>query len=377
VGFKEDKVLLMALGDMEQIAPGSEVFPTGESQMVPVSHALKGRVLDALGQPLDGKGLVRAEQYYPAHQAPPDALDRKRISEPLQTGVRVIDSTCTVGVGQRMGIFAGSGVGKSTLIGMIAKMTSADVNVIALVGERGREVREFIEGELGPAGLARSVIIVATSDQPALLRARAAMVATSIAEYFRDHGQNVLFMMDSVTRYAMAMREIGLAVGEPPTTKGYTPSVFARLPQLLERTGYGSRGAITGSYTFLVEGDDMNDPVADTVRSILDGHLVLSRKIASANQYPAIDVLESLSRLMKQVASDEHKQKAGRLREILQTYKEAEDLLNIGAYQAGSNPKIDEAVQLIDAVRSFLKQDTEELSSFDETVAKLIEVIPG
>lgn len=375
VGFKEDKVLLMPLGSVEQISPGSEVYPTGESQVIPVSSQLCGRVLDGLGRPLDGKGPIYPDQYYPVNRPPPEALSRQRILDPLPTGVRAIDGTCTLGKGQRMGIFAGAGVGKSTLIGMIAKMSSADINVIALVGERGREVREFIERDLGPEGLARSVVVVVTSDQPALLRARGALTATSIAEYFRDRGKNVLFMMDSVTRFAMALREIGLAVGEPPTTKGYTPSVFAKLPMLLERTGNSSEGSITSLYTILVEGDDMNDPVADTVRSILDGHIVLSRRIASANHYPAIDVLESLSRLMKEVVSKEHLSRAGKLRDLLQAYKEAEDLINIGAYSPGANPKVDEAVKSHGTIVDFLKQDFEESVAFDEMLEQLSQAL--
>lgn len=376
VGFKQDKVLLMALGEMERIAPGAEVFPTGDTHLVALTPALCGRVLDALGNPIDGKGPIIAEQYYPATQAPPEALSRPPISAILPTGVRAIDATCTVGEGQRIGIFAGSGVGKSTLMGMIATKSEADINVIALVGERGREVREFIENELGSEGLSRSVVVVATSDQAALLRARAADVATSIAEYFRNQGKKVVLMMDSVTRYAMALREIGLAVGEPPTTKGYTPSVFAKLPKLLERSGRSGKGAITGIYTILVEGDDMNDPVADTVRSILDGHIVLSRQLASANHFPAIDVLESLSRLMKSIVDPQLNHKAGRLRDILQTYKEAEDLVNIGAYVAGSNPKVDEALRLIANIRTFLRQGSDVGAPWDETVAQLCEVIP-
>lgn len=375
VGFKDEKVLLMPLGEIALIAPGSEVFPTGEVHLVPVSRALVGRVVDGLGQPIDGKGPIRAERYYPVTAPPPDALKRERIQHVFQTGVRAIDGLCTSGVGQRFGIFAGSGVGKSTLMGMIAKMSDAEVNVIALVGERGREVREFIERELGPEGLARSVVVVVTSDQSALLRARGPNVATAIAEYFRDCGKRVLFMMDSVTRYAMALREIGLAVGEPPTTKGYTPSVFALMPKLLERAGNSDKGSITGIYTTLVEGDDMNDPVADTVRSILDGHIVLSRRMASANHYPAIDVLESLSRVMVDVVDSEHTRSAGKMRDLLQTYREAEDLINLGAYSAGSNPKIDEAVRLIDSINAFLKQKGEEHASFDETKEQLLKII--
>lgn len=356
VGFKDKKVLLMSLGEMTLIAPGAEVCPTGEVPMVPVSKALCGRVIDALGNPIDGKGPIASSRYYPLHSSPPKALQRRRIAEPLHTGIRAIDGTCTAGEGQRFGIFAGAGVGKSTLLSMVAKMSTADINVIALIGERGREVREFIERDLGPEGLARSVVVVVTSDEAALLRTKGASTATAIAEYFRDCGKNVVLMMDSVTRYAMALREIGLAVGEPPTTKGYTPSVFAMLPKLLERAGNSERGSITGIYTILVEGDDLNDPVADTVRSILDGHIVLSRRLASANHYPAIDILASLSRVMREIVSEEHTQLAGQLRDLLQTYSEAEDMINIGAYSPGTNSKIDEAITRIEAIRAFLKQ---------------------
>lgn len=375
VGFRDSQVLLMPFGEMARIAPGSEVFPTGEVHLVPVSRSLVGRVVDGLGEPIDGKGPLRAERYYPVTAAPPDALKRQRIHQVFETGIRAIDGLCTAGVGQRIGIFAGSGVGKSTLMGMIAKMSAADVNVIALVGERGREVREFVERELGPEGLARSVVVVVTSDQSALLRARGPNVATAIAEYFRDQGKRVLFMMDSVTRYAMALREIGLAVGEPPTTKGYTPSVFALMPKLLERAGNSDRGSITGIYTTLVEGDDMNDPVADTVRSILDGHIVLSRSLASANHYPAIDVLESLSRVMTDVADGKHIQRASIMRDLLQTYREAEDLINIGAYASGSNAKIDEAIGLIQQMNDFLKQRGDEQCGFEGTVELLERII--
>jgi flagellum-specific ATP synthase len=366
VGFKEDKVLLMCLGSLTQIAPGAEVCPSGEVPMVAVSMALCGRVIDALGRPLDGKGPISVNQYYPLEAPPPKALQRRRINKQFHTGVRALDGTCSAAYGQRFGIFAGAGVGKSTLLSMVAKMSEADINVIALIGERGREVREFIERDLGPEGMARSVVIVVTSDEPALLRVKGAATATAIAEYFRDHGKDVVLMMDSVTRYAMALREIGLAVGEPPTTKGYTPSVFAALPKLLERAGNSDRGSITGVYTILVEGDDLNDPVADTVRSILDGHIVLSRKLASANHYPAIDVLGSLSRVMKEVVDSNSVELAASLRELLQTYTEAEDLINIGAYTAGSNPAIDAAIAHIDSIRGFLRQGHDERISAGE-----------
>ncbi len=367
VGFKESKVLLMSLGERAHIAPGAEVYPTGEIHRVAVAQSMCGRILDALGNPIDGKGQIRVEKYYPVTAIPPDILSRQRITEVLSTGIKSIDGMCTAGVGQRFGVFSGSGVGKSSIMGMIARMSSADINVIALIGERGREVREFIERDLGTEGLKRSVIVVATSDQAALLRAKGANVATAIAEFFRDQGHNVVFLMDSITRYAMALREIGLAVGEPPTTKGYPPSVFALLPKLLERAGTSHNGAITGIYSILVEGDDLNDPIADTVRSILDGHVVLSRKLATAHHYPPLDVLQSLSRVMKDVVDVEFFALAGRIRDLMQTYKEAEDLINIGAYAPGSNPKIDAAILSIDNIRSFLKQDTREGYSFEET----------
>ncbi|MBB65425.1 MAG: flagellar protein export ATPase FliI [Waddliaceae bacterium] len=367
VGFKDNKVLLMTLGEMRRIAPGSEVYPTGDVHMVSVGEALCGRVIDAMGNPIDGKGPIARKKLYPVEAAPPEALKRNRIRDVLRTGVRAIDGTCTAGKGQRFGIFAGSGVGKSTLMGMIAKMSEADINVIGLIGERGREVREFIERELGPEGLAKSIVVVVTSDQPALLRARGPNVATAIAEYFRDQGKNVVLMMDSITRYCMALREIGLAVGEPPTTKGYTPSVFAMMPKVLERAGNSDKGSITGIYTILVEGDDMNDPIADTARSILDGHIVLSRKLAAANHFPAISVLDSLSRVMSDVGSSDLIDHAGNLRDLLQVYAEAEDLINIGAYAAGSNSKIDRAIDRIDKIKEFLQQKSDEHTAFEET----------
>ena len=375
VGFKEDKVLLMCLGEMTMIAPGAEVYPTGEVLMIPVSEAMCGRVLDAMGNPIDGKGPIPIEKYYPVMSPPPHVLRRRLITEVLETGIKAIDATCTAGKGQRLGIFSNAGVGKSILLGMIAKTSTADINVIALIGERGREVREFIERDLGPQGLARSVVVVVTSDQAALLRTKGAHAATAIAEYFRDMGKNVIFMMDSITRYAMALREIGLAVGEPPTTRGYTPSVFAMLPKLLERAGTSDKGAITGIYTILVSADETNDPVADTVRALLDGHIVLNRKLASANHYPAIDVLESLSRVMVNITTPEFYQRSSRLRNILQVYKEAEDLINIGAYVPGSNPQIDEATRLIVRIRTFLKQGMNETFSIGETQKLLKEIV--
>ena len=372
VGFRGDSVLLMPFGNLGDVCLGSEVVATGSPLRVRVGHALLGRVLDGLGRPLDGKGPIDAERRVTVTGAPPHPLTRKRISEPLALGVRAMDGLLTCGSGQRIGIFAGSGVGKSTLLGMIARNTSADVNVIALIGERGREVRDFLEKDLGEEGLKRSVVIVATSDQVAVARLRGAQVASSIAEYFRDAGLNVMLMMDSVTRVAWAQREIGLAAGEPPTTRGYTPSVFAVLPSLLERSGTSVTGSITGLYTVLVEGDDMNEPVADTVRGILDGHIVLSRALAAQNHYPAIDVLSSVSRLMPEVATKEHRAAAGKLRDVLATYKSAEDLINIGAYADGSNPRIDFAKSKIDDANGFLKQAVDDTAPFDGTVDRLV-----
>lgn len=374
VGFRGNRVLLMPLGELQGIAPGFLVTAQREPFRVPVGLGLLGRVLDGLGNPLDGGGSLQAEGTRPASGSPPKPLERQRIREPLYTGIRAIDALLTCGKGQRMGIFAGSGVGKSVLMGMIARNTSAQVNVIALVGERGREVREFIEKDLGPEGLSRSVVVAVTSDQPALIRIKGALVATAIAEDFRDRGCDVLLMMDSVTRLCMAQREIGLAIGEPPTTRGYTPSVFAMLPRLLERSGPAARGSITGMYTVLVEGDDMNEPVADAVRSILDGHIVLSRKLAARNHYPAIDVLESISRLALQVSEPAQKQAAAKVLEHLAVYRDAEDLVNIGAYVKGSNPRIDLAMKKIDALTAFLKQDIEDKGDPQATCQRLLEL---
>lgn len=374
VGFREDRVLLMPLGELSGIGPGSEVTATGKPLQVGVGPGLLGRILDGLGQPIDGGDPPPIEQFYSIQGNVPSPLERQRIDEPLQLGVRAIDGLLTCGKGQRVGIFAGSGVGKSTLLGMMARNTSADINVIALVGERGREVREFLERDLGPEGLKRSVVVVATSDQPALVRIKGAMVATSIAEYFRDQGYDVLFMMDSVTRFAIAQREVGLAIGEPPATRGYTPSVFATLPRLLERTGPGANGTITAFYTVLVEGDDMNEPIADTVRGILDGHIVLSRALAEQQHYPAIDVLASVSRLMTEITSPEHRKLAGHFRSLMAVYKDAEDLINIGAYVKGSNPRIDLAIQLIDGFREFLQQGVNEKAIWDDTYELLQKV---
>lgn len=374
VGFRESRTLLMPFGPVTEIRPGCQVIATGSQLRVPVGRGLLGRVLDGLGNPLDGKGPVAFESEISASGEPPHPLSRRRITENLSLGVRAIDGLLTVGRGQRMGIFAGSGVGKSTLLGMMARNTSADVNVIALIGERGREVRDFLEKDLGEEGLARSVVIVATSDQVPVVRLRGAQVATGIAEYFRDLGLDVLLMMDSVTRVAWAQREIGLASGEPPTTRGYTPSVFAVLPQLLERSGTSAKGSITGLYTVLVEGDDMNEPIADTVRGILDGHIVLSRDLAARNHYPAIDVLSSVSRLMPEITTKDRRACAGSMRDVLATHKASEDLINIGAYAHGSNPRIDFALTKIDEVTAFLRQQVDERTDFDGAGAALQEM---
>jgi flagellum-specific ATP synthase len=369
VGFREGRALLMPLGELRGIGPGAKVMATGEEFKVQVGDHLLGRVIDGLGRPIDGRGPIKSKTYYPVYNSPPDPITRKKVENPIATGIRSIDGPLTVGKGQRMGIFSGSGVGKSTTLGMIARNTSADVNVIALIGERGREVRDFIEKDLKKEGLKRSVVVAATSDQPALIRRMGAFVATSIAEYFRDKGNDVMLMMDSVTRFAMAQREIGLAIGEPPTTKGYTPSVFGLLPKLLERAGTTpQKGSITGLYTVLVEADDMNEPISDSVRAILDGHIVLSRALAAQSQYPPVDLLESVSRCMIDITTPEHKKAANRMKEILSTYKNAEDLINIGAYVKGSNPSIDYAVEKIGGVREFLNQGIDEKTEYSETV---------
>ncbi|MGP4068045.1 flagellar protein export ATPase FliI [Halobacillus sp. B29] len=365
VGFNQENILLMPYKEMRDISPGSLVEATGEPMKVKAGTGLIGKILDATGQPLDGRALPKGLTMYPTDQSPPNPLSRPTIKEPIQVGVRAIDSLLTVGKGQRVGIFAGSGVGKSTLMGMISRNSSADLNVIALIGERGREVREFIENDLGEEGLKRSIVIVATSDQPALMRTKGAYTATAISEYFRDLGYNVNLMMDSVTRFAMAQREIGLATGEPPTTKGYTPSVFALLPKLLERTGTSSKGTITAFYTVLVDGDDMNEPVSDTVRGILDGHFVLDRNLAEQGQFPAINILRSISRVMKQITSDEHKQSAERLRALLARYEENSELIQIGAYKKGSSKDIDQAIHYHPSIINFLKQGVQEPSSFE------------
>jgi flagellum-specific ATP synthase len=372
VGFRDNRVLSMILGDAAKIGPGSEIVATDRALSANVGEELLGRVIDGLGRPIDGKGPIVTREVRSIYNAPPNPLERQRITRPIVTGIRSIDTLLTCGIGQRVGIFAGSGVGKSVTLGMIARNTSADINVIALVGERGREVAEFMDHELGEEGLRRSVVVVATSDQAALIRLKAAFMATTIAEYFRDRGVNVMLLMDSVTRLAMAQREVGLAIGEPPTTKGYTPSVFAMLPKLLERAGNARKGSITGMYTVLVEGDDMSDPVADAVRSILDGHIVLARRLASAGHYPAVDVLESISRVMPAVTTEEHRNAAHRLVDMMATYREAEDLINIGAYVKGSNPRIDEALRNWDRIRGFLRQKADESTAFDASIEQLI-----
>jgi flagellum-specific ATP synthase len=376
VGFKDDRVLLMPYGENEGIAPGSVVRSQKRGMTIQVGPEILGRVLNGLGEPIDGKGSLPPGTLRHINTNPPQAMSRKVITDVICTGIKAIDGLITTGSGQRVGIFAGSGVGKSVLLAMIARNTNADINVIALIGERGREVKEFIERDLGEEGLKRSVIVVATSDQASLVRKMGAFIATAIAEYFRDQGKKVMFMMDSVTRFAMAQREIGLAVGEPPASKGYTPSVFSLLPKLLERAGNcEGEGSITGLYTVLVEGDDMNDPIADSVRSIIDGHIVLNRLFAARNHYPAIDVLSSVSRLMKEIVSDEEFDNAGRFRDILATYREAEDLVNIGAYVAGSNPRIDEALKKIDAINAFLRQGINANFTYQETLALIKEIV--
>lgn len=378
VGFRDSKALLMPLGELRGLGPGSLIRVRQDSATLAVGSGLLGRVIDAMGVAIDEGPAPVTEMEMPLYALPAGPMARKKIDRPLDLGVRALNGLLTCGQGQRLGIMAGSGVGKSVLLGTIAKNTRADVNVIALIGERGREVREFIERDLGEDGLARSVVVVATSDQSPLLRMRGAFVATTIAEYFCQRGQNVLLMMDSVTRFAMGMREVGLAIGEPPTTKGYTPSVFATLPKLLERAGsFKGIGSITGLYTVLVEGDDMNEPVADAVRSILDGHIVLSRALAAKNHYPCIDILTSASRVMRDIVSAEHFQLAGQVREILATYREAEDLINIGAYAAGSNARIDFALEKIEAVNHFLHQGMGEAVDFETTLDELSAIEPA
>jgi flagellum-specific ATP synthase len=372
VGFRQGRALLMPLGDLRGLGPGSLIRVCQNRATIHTGEALLGRVIDAMENPIDEGPPLNLTTEMPIYALPPNPMQRDTIAQPLDLGVRAINGLLTCGTGQRMGIMSGSGVGKSVLLGMMARHARADVNVIALIGERGREVREFIERDLGEKGRARSVVLVATSDQSPLIRMRGAFVATAIAEYFCAQGKHVLFMMDSVTRFAMAMREVGLAIGEPPTTKGYTPSVFASLPKLLERAGnFKQAGSITGLYTVLVEGDDMNEPIADAVRSILDGHITLSRDLAAKNHYPAVDVLQSASRVMRDIVTSKHNDLNGRVREIMATYREAEDLVNIGAYSAGSNPKIDYSLARIEAINNFLRQDINEQADIYDTVSQM------
>jgi flagellum-specific ATP synthase len=375
VGFRENKVLLMPLGDMGGIGPGSKVVAMNRSFQVAVSENMIGRILDGMGNPIDGYPLGNNGRFYPVNNSPPHPLQRKRITRPRPLGIKAIDGLLTVGKGQRIGIFSGSGIGKSTLLGMMARNTKADVNIIALIGERGREVRDFIEKDLTEEGLKRSVVVVATSDQPALIRLKGAMVATAIAEYFRDQGMDVLLLMDSLTRFAMAQREIGLAIGEPPVARGYTPSVFSVMPKLLERAGNSHRGSITGLYTILVDGDDLTEPVTDTARGILDGHIVLARSLANRNHYPAIDVLASVSRLMDDIVDENHKKTAREIKKVLAVYRDAEDLINIGAYSKGSNPEIDHAIDSIGRINGFLTQQVQQRFEFDEILEMMGKVL--
>ena len=371
VGFKNDRILLMPYDNMTGLAAGNFVRNTRQQLRIPVGDFLKGRIIDALGRPIDGLSAFKPDQFFSIENPYINPLSRPPISERMDFGIKAIDGTLSIGKGQRVGIFAGSGVGKSTLLGMIAKNFKADINVIALVGERGREVLEFVRNDLGDAGLARSILVVATSDQSAMLRSKCPVVATAIAEYFKGQGKDVLLMMDSLTRFSMAQREIGLASGEPPVTRGYPPSVYSEMPKLLERAGNSDKGSITGLYTVLVDGDDFNEPITDTARSILDGHIMLDRKLAHKNHYPAIDVLQSISRVMSSIADSKHKEAAGKLKNVMATYQEAEDLINIGAYKAGSNKNIDYAVEKIDAVNEFLLQETHDKFSFEEIMEML------
>jgi len=376
IGFREGQTLLMPFGSLEGIGLGSYVVYTGKQLRVPVGMSLIGKVLDALGNPFDGSEHDKIDAWYPADNMPPNPLERERIKEALPLGIKAIDSMLTVGKGQRLGIFAGTGVGKSTILGMMSRYAVADINVIVLVGERGREVRDFIEKDLGEEGLKKSVLVIATSDQPALLRLKCAMTGTAIAEYFRDQGCKVLMLMDSLTRFAMAQREIGMAAGEPPVSRGFPPSVFALLPKLLERTGMSDKGSITALYTVLVDGDDMNEPISDTVRGILDGHIILSRAIAQRNHYPPIDILGSVSRVMPEIVTPEHFQDFGTIKNLLAVYKEAEDLINIGAYKQGANPEIDRAVELHAPLAIFLKQGMRESFSYEDTL-EMMRAIAG
>jgi flagellum-specific ATP synthase len=376
VGFRESRVLLMPVGQMQGLTPGNRIVTLDATATVRVGPGLLGRVLDGQGQPIDGQGYMETNAAYPLMVKPGNPLDRARIKEPLDVGIRTINGLLTIGQGQRVGIFAGSGVGKSTMLGMIARNMQADVNVIGLIGERGREVREFIEKDLGPEGMKRSVVVAATSEQPALVRMRGAAVATAVAEYFRDQGNNVILMMDSVTRYAYASREVGLSIGEPATTRGYTPSVFAQLPLLLERAGsWHDSGSITGLYTVLVEGDDMNEPVADAMRAILDGHIVLRRELAAKNQYPSIDVLSSISRLMNDIVDKDQLKASGQMKGIMATYARSEDMINIGAYVKGSSPDIDRSIELRPRIEKFLRQPLDVSVSLEEARKDLIKVV--
>ncbi|MDD3569811.1 MAG: flagellar protein export ATPase FliI [Lachnospiraceae bacterium] len=375
VGFREDKILLMPYENIKGVSAGSFVKNTGECLKIPVGDFLRGRIIDAMGRPMDDLGDFKVDSFYCVDKSSTNPLTRPAIDEKIEFGVKAIDGFLTIGKGQRMGIFAGSGVGKSTLLGMIAKNVKTDINVIALVGERGREVREFIEKDLGEEGLKRSVLVVATSDQPAMLRMKCPMVATAIAEYFKDQGKNVLLMMDSLTRFAMAQREIGLAIGEPPIARGYTPSIYAEMPKLLERSGNFQEGSITGIYTVLVEGDDTNEPISDTVRGIIDGHIVLTRKLANSNHFPAIDINASISRLMTSIVTAEHRGCASKLRDILSIYEKNSDLISIGAYKSGTNPKLDFAISKIDKLNEFLKQEINAKFSYEETLEQMEEIL--
>lgn len=374
VGFRESRILLMPLGSMEGLRPGAVVVSTDEPMKIRVGNQLIGRVLDGLGNPIDTLGEINTQELYSTQGELINPMVRELIRTPLSLGIRAIDAFCTLGRGQRMGVFAGSGVGKSTTLAMMAKNTNADLNVLALIGERGREVREFIESTLGPEGMKRSIVVVATSDQPSLVKIKAAFVAMTIAEYFRDKGKDVLFMLDSVTRIAMAQREVGLAVGEPPATRGYTPSVFALMPKFLERAGSNEKGTITGLYTVLVDGDDFNEPISDAARSILDGHISLSRELAHKNHYPAIDILQSISRVMSEVASKTQKEAASKIRNLLAVYKKNEDLINIGAYVKGTDPKIDQAIKFMDEINGFLQQKVDEKDDLETTIGKLVQI---
>ena len=375
VGFKKDKILLMPLASPDGIRPGAFVVNTGGAMKIGVGNQLIGRVLDGLGNPIDTLGDIQFTDFRSTRAAAINPLKRKRISEPLSLGIRAIDGFATVGKGQRMGIFAGSGVGKSTLLGMIARNSDADVNVVALIGERGREVKEFVEDALGPEGMAKSVLVCSTGDKPPLIRQKCLLTATAVCEYFRDRGQKVFLMTDTVTRCAMAGREVGLSLGEPPTMKGYPPSIFSWLQKVLERAGNSEKGSITALYTVLMEGDDINDPIVDIVRGIVDGHIFLSRKVAESNHYPAIDVLGSISRLMSAIATPEHKQAAAKLRTIMSLYRENKDLIDVGMYQPGSNPRLDTAIEMMPKINAFLQQRTDDSVTMDGTISQLIDMM--